>query len=360
MTLRVVVDATPLLGVRTGVGRYVEGLLSGLARLDDPGLDVVRTAFTVRGAAGLAAAAPGPRDRVVHRPAPARALQWLWARTELPRAELLTGRADVLHATNFVLPPSRAAGVVTVHDLTFDRHADTVSAASLRYRELVPRSLARAELVLCPSRAVADELGERYGLPPERVRVTPLGVAAGWAAARPPAEPGRLGLPERYLLFVGAREPRKDLPVLLAAHQAARAADPSVPDLVLTGPPGWGAVGTGDATVTGFLSDADLRAVVAGAATLVLPSRYEGFGLPLLEALACGTPVLASDIPAHREVTGGLARLFPVGDVDALAGALLALQDPASGRAERRAFAAGFTWERCAALTANAYRQAAA
>lgn len=359
--MRVGIDATPLLGVRTGIGRYVEHLVRALAGSED----LVATAFTLRGAGGLAAALPaGVRTR--HRPVPARLLQEAWARTELPPVQWLTGRVDVFHATNFVLPPTgRAAGVVTVHDLSFLRFPETVSAATLRYRALVPRSVRRAAVVCTPSEAVAAEIRATYG--PATVAVTPLGVERSWHRAERP-EPAWLrehGLPERYLLFVGTLEPRKNTPTLLAAYAAL----PDPPPLVLVGPPGWGpALDTAglspEAVVTpGYLPTDVLQSVVAGAAALVLPSTYEGFGLPPLEAFACGTSVVASDLPVIREVTGGLATLVPVGDVDALAGALagvLADDGGPAARARRREHASGWTWERCAEATRDAYRIACA
>ena len=373
--MRVALDATPLIGSRTGVGRYVAGLVPALTALADPP-EVVLTAFTVRGAGDIE---HFPGTTTSARRFPARVLQVCWGRWSLPPVEWLSGRADVFHATNFVLPPARrAAGVVMVHDLSFVRYPDTVSAASLRYRDLVPRSVRRAEVVVTPTETTAAEVADYYGLHPERVLPTPLGVDPAWATATAPDAHwlGQRGLPERYLLFVGNREPRKNLPVLLRAHAALRASRPDVPPLVLAGPPGWGAGGagpgaTGDATdavvIAGYLSDDDLPRVVAGAACLALPSRCEGFGLPALEALACGMPVVVSDLPVLREVTGGLASYVPVGDTDALAGALAdALADDGGGgrglaaRAARRRWAAGWTWDRCAQATRAAYVQAVA
>jgi glycosyltransferase involved in cell wall biosynthesis len=364
-----VLDATPLLGPRTGVGRYVEHLVRELARLDS--LELVATAFTLRGAGALPAAVP-PGVQVRHRPAPARALQAAWDRLELPPVEWLAGRADVVHGTNFVLPPlRRAAGVLTVHDLSYLRFPETVAAASLRYRTLVPRGLRRAAVVLTPSEAVADEVRAEYALG-DRVLATPLGVDAGWfeATAMPAAELAARGLPERYLLFVGNIEPRKGLPALLAAlrllHDSDRRMDPGTPPLVLAGPPGWGPalqtaeLPAGAVVSAGYLDTADLRRLVAGAALLAYPSVYEGFGLPPLEAFAAGVPVVASDLPVVREVTGELAALAPVGDAAALAAALRAtLADPGDAAA-RRARARGFTWAACAARTAEAYRLARA
>jgi glycosyltransferase involved in cell wall biosynthesis len=376
-----VLDATPLLGPRTGVGRYVEHLVRELARLDS--LDLVATAFTLRGAGALPAAVPAG-VQVRHRPAPARALQAAWDRLELPPVEWLAGRADVVHGTNFVLPPlRRAAGVLTVHDLSYLRYPETVAAASLRYRTLVPRGLRRAAVVLTPSQAVAAEVRAEYGLG-DRVLATPLGVDDGWFGATPmaAAELAARGLPERYLLFVGSVEPRKGLPALLSAlrllhdsesdsdrdsgRDSGRRTGPGTPPLVLAGPPGWGpaletaALPPGAVVSAGYLDTADLRRLVAGAALLAYPSVYEGFGLPPLEAFATGVPVVASDLPVVREVTGELAALAPVGDAAALAAAVRAtLADPGDP-APRRDRARGFSWAACAARTAEAYRLAVA
>ena len=363
--LSVWLDATPLLGVRTGIGRYTEHLLAAL--VDEPGLTVAATAFTARGAGALAVALPaGVRSRAL--PVPARLLRACWSRTEHPAVRRFAPGARVFHATNFVLPPTgRAAGVVTVHDLAYLRLPETVDAGSRALVDLVPRSLARAAVVCTPSQVVADQVLEAYRPLVREIVVTPLGVTPAWSQARPPDAQARrgLGLPDDYFLFVGTREPRKDLTTLLTAHARLRAQDgPGVPDLVLVGPDGWGAGHTPQPGVLllGYLAQDDLPVVVAGARALVLPSRDEGFGLPALEALAAGTAVVVSDIPTLLEVTGGFARSFPVGDADGLAAVLAAVPeaDPASADARaRRTHAAGFTWQRCAETTAAAYRRAA-
>ncbi len=349
--MRIGLDATPLLGRRTGVGRYTASLLAALADLGQD--ELVATAFTFRGRDGLTGVVPDG-VRVAARPAPARALQAAWARAEWPPVELLSGRADVFHATNFVLPPlRRARGVVTVHDLTYLRVPATVSAASARYRQLVPRSLQRASVVLTPSEAVAQQVRAEYA-PDAPVIATPLGVDAAWLDAGPPDDALRaaLGLPREYVLFVGTLEPRKDLRTLLAAHRLV----PGAPPLVLVGPPGWGEqVDVSGCVTPGYLSDEQLRPVVAGAAALVLPSRDEGFGLPVLEAMAVGTPVLASDLPVLREVGGDLATYAAVGDPEAFAeGLRTVLADPGE-RSARRAHAARSTWRRCAEETRAGY-----
>jgi glycosyltransferase involved in cell wall biosynthesis len=412
--MKVALDATPLLGARTGVGRYVHGLAGALAGLAGPEpQELALVPFSWRGTRDLPAVAPkGPRVRCGRRRAPARLLQAAWARLPWPPVEWLAGPVEVFHATNFVAPPTyRAATVVTIHDLTFLRYPDMVTDASARYRDLVPRALRRGAIVCAPTAAVATEVAEEYHLSPDRLVVTPLGVDDTWRHP-PPPDPTWLAahdLPDRYLLFAGNREPRKNLPTLLAAYrellaarggkagvapQPDRAATPrpgtggaapsrpdraergltgtegagvtTVPPLVLVGPSGWGeALDTaglppGAVRTHGYLPEPDIVRVVAGAAALVLPSWYEGFGLPALEALACGTPVVAADLPALREVLGDQAELVPPGDPAALAGALArVLDDPGEpARAARRARAAGFTWDNCAQATLSAYRLA--
>ncbi|MCL6538765.1 MAG: glycosyltransferase family 4 protein [Acidothermus sp.] len=366
--MKVALDATPLLGTRTGVGRYVAHITEALSEID--AVDLTLTAFTWRGR--LRRTPEIPRGARIRSPrVPARLVRAMWTRFDVPPVELFCGAVEIFHGTNFVLPPRlRAAGIVTIHDLAFVLHPDTVDAASRAYQVLVPRALRRADIVITPSQATADDLCRVYGYPPERVAVTPLGVDRAWTTARPLDAAARAAyrVPERYFLFVGTLEPRKNLSDLLLAHRQLCATAHDAPPLVVVGPEGWGGVhvptedlATGRVIRLGFLPHEVLRALTAGATALVMPSRYEGFGLPALEALACGTPVVASDVPALREVTGGLARYFPVGDPEALADALRHAEHDREDRdaeARRRAWATEFTWERCAHLTIEAYRRA--
>ena len=354
----VLVDGTPLLGQRSGVGRYTAALLAELATRKDVDLTVV--AFTARGQVALRTAVPdGVRVRSL--PVPARALRAAWRRRLWPPIELLASSADVLHATNFVLPPARhARGVVTVHDLAFLDRPDELAPQQRDLPELVRSAVTRAAVVCTPTAAVANQVAARLNVSPERIMVTPLGVDPSWrtATAPDPALRATLRLPPRYLLFVGTIQPRKGLDVLLDAH----AARPELPPLVLAGPAGWGAPLVAGPRVhpVGYLADVDLRAVVAGAAALVMPSRDEGFGLPVLEAMATGTPVVCSDLPALREIAGGLATLVPPGDRPALTAALCAVHtaglDP-SGAAARRAHSTRYSWQACADATVRAYRR---
>jgi glycosyltransferase involved in cell wall biosynthesis len=367
--VRIGLDATPLLGPRTGVGRYTEELLRGLAGdAGNAGDHVVATAFTFRGVEGLRAAVP-PSVEVRARRMPARLLRELWRRTDVPPVSWSTGRVDLFHATNFVLPPvGRAVGVVTVHDLSFLRTRGAVDAASLAYRELVPRSIGRAAMVLTPSQAVADEITAEYGTDPARVVATPLGVAPAWLDAGRP-DPGWLaarGLPADYVVAVGTLEPRKGLQTLVDAFDQLLRSDLEAPHLVLVGPQGWGSaldlsrLPAGTVHLTGFLGDDELRQVVAGSRGLAFPSLYEGFGLPPLEALACGRPVVVSDLPVMHEVLGEHGRYVPVGDVDALAEAIRRLprEDDVQEQAARRRHASEFTWARFARQTRAAYATA--
>lgn len=361
--MRITLDATPLLGPRTGIGRYVQHLVEELpGALERRGLDasVGATTWTARGGAlqGLPAGVRQVGPRV-----PARVLRELWRRRDVPPIEALVGRTDVFHGTNFVSPPTRRAReLVTVHDLTYLHHADTVSAASLAYRALVPRALARGAHVLTPSAAVASSVRDEYGLDADRVTATPLGVDDAWFGAVPPSAAWLTarGLPADYLVFVGSLDPRKNLRTLLRAHDALRAGSRDAPALVLAGPAGreTGLADRDGVHLTGWLDDAELRTLVAGARALVLPSLDEGFGLPVLEALACGRPVVVADVPALREVAGVHAVAAPPTDVDALADALaraLALPDDDDARRGRRDRAGLFTWAACADRTVDAY-----
>ncbi len=373
--MKVGIDATPLLGPRTGVGTYTANLVRELAVVGPDRVRVVATAFTARGAGGLASQLPAGVD-VHSRPVPARALRAAWLRTAQPTAELLTGPVDVFHGTNFVVPPlRRARGVVTIHDLGYLRNPDTVARASLAYRDLVSLALRRGAVVCTPSRAVAAQVADAYAIPGSRIHPTPLGVEPSWLEMGHQKKGDRVegegvgapDLPAAYLLAVGTLEPRKNLRLLLDVYRLAAARRVELPPLVLAGGQGWGDAldlgGLPERAVRflGHVPFARLQQVVAQATALLFPSIDEGFGLPPLEALACGTAVVCSDLDVTREVLGDQAAFAdPRSPEQFLAAVERSLDDPVGTPESRRQHAAGFTWSACAQATVRAYDHALA
>jgi glycosyltransferase involved in cell wall biosynthesis len=372
--MRVALDAYPLLGRRTGVGTYVMRLAEGLLRLPG-GPDLVLPTASVRPPVMPPSLA---RAEHHHVRVPFRLVQSLWDRGGFPPAEWLVGSdLDVFHATNFVAPPlQRTPLVTTVHDLSYLRYPAGVDERVQRYQAWVPETIRRSRFVICDSSATAAEVGDVYGLASDRVIAIPLGVDPSWHTAQVPSSTWLTehGLPGRYLVAVGASATRKRIDLLLAAVQRARRDDDSVPPLVVVGDApaeaAHAAAAAGDAVFVGHLEDEVLRAVVAGAAALVFPSAYEGFGLPLLEAMAAGTPVVASDLAVHREVCGDHGTLVDLdavttpGDAVArLAAALITASRTPAGPGEvaaARAWAASFTWDHTAAATLAVYEAARA
>ena len=372
--LRVAIDATPLLGRRTGVGVFCSGLLWGVAR--QSGLAVSAFAVSWRRRRDIEHLLPRG-VRAGQRAMPARPLQAAWGRADLPPVEWFIGPAEVVHGTNFVVPPARrAATVLTVHDLTVVRYPELCDRATLVFPELVRRAVRRGAWVHTPSAFVAGEVIDVFGAHPDRVRAVPSGtpvVTPAPADAGPvPACP--VALPPgttRYVLAIGTAEPRKDLPGLVRAFEQV-AADRSDLALVLVGQGGWGAApldraiedsAFGSRIVrAGWLDDPSLAAALGSAAALAYPSVYEGFGFPPLQAMAAGVPVVATRAGALPEVLGDAAVLVGARDADALAGALGEVLDSEDLRATLIARgaerAAGYTWDRCATGMAALYRDA--
>ena len=263
-------------------------------------------------------------------PIPRRVLYESWLRLALPSVERQLGPVDVVWASSMIPVPTAAPLVVTVHDLGF---LDQPEHNSRRGRSFFPRAWAivceRARIVVCPSQVVANDC-RRHGINGARLRVVPWGVSPPLSTADG-AEAVRVGfgLPERFALWVGTLEPRKNLPGLVEAVRRV-----SGLDLAVVGPPGWNLDGAdvlaplGDRVHRlGVVDDYQLSALYRAASVFVYPSFLEGFGLPVLEAMAHGTPVVASAGTATAEVAGGTARLVDPYDSGAIADAIEAALD---------------------------------
>ena len=384
---KVAVDVLALWEPLTGVGWTLHQLLAHLAgrrelSLRLYGLSLVRAPGIPEPPQPLP---EGPAlERVVYDVPDDLVVGQRWLVPFLRRMEPLLLRADGNQATwapNYILPPPfRRADlplVATVHDLAYRKVPWAVRPDTLEaMREVLDRTLHEATLLVTPTAAVRDDLVAFGVAAAERVRpihhglgmVAAAGRAGEAAGAAPPA-----GTPRRYCLHVGTVEPRKNLPALLAAWRLLRAAGDEPPPLVLAGQLGWKSEGLardiraaadeGWLLHFGYVGTDELVALYRGAAVVALPSWYEGFGLPVVEAMALGAPVLLSDIPVFHEVAGDAALYAPPADPAAWAAALarlLADEPLRRDLAERgRRRAEGFTWQRAADEMAAVLAEAA-
>jgi glycosyltransferase involved in cell wall biosynthesis len=324
--LRVGLDVTPLLGARTGIGVFTAELVERLARRSD--VEVVAWATTWRGRADLDSALPAG-VRSITRPLPARPARAAWKRVNHPRIERWTGPLDVVHSPNYVVPPARAPMVTSVHDLTFLHHPEMCTADTLAYPSLLRRAARRGAWFHVDADAIADEVVELLRVPRERVFTVPL--APSPVADADPAVGRSLAGGSDYVLALGTVEPRKDLPSLVEAFDLLADHHPEL-RLVIAGPDGWGAAALDEAlarsarrdhiTRLGWVADDERAALLRGATALAYPSRYEGFGLPPLEAMSVGVPVVATSVGALPETCGDAALLVPPGDSRQLAEAI--------------------------------------
>jgi len=389
--LRVAVEATSMLGARSGVGIMATALVQRLAAY--PGLELTALAVTWRGRKDLAPLLPLGVALHTTR-TPARLAHLLWQRVEYPAVRGF----DVVHGPNFVVPPVgrswpwagrsarsgsertqpvRGAQLVTVHDLGPWHFPHLVDRHSRAYPRLLARAVARGAHVHTVSRFVADEVMEATGIGAERVHV----IANGFD---PPPIPEPLAAPTNpeadswpvggrpYVLALGTIEPRKDLPTLVQAMADVWRHHPDL-CLVVAGQRGWGAdafdeacrrVHAGDrVSVLGYVSSDERERLLRGAQCLAFPSIYEGFGLPPLEAMARGLPVVATTAGAVPEVCGDGAALVPPQDPAALAEALLSVVG--DDQRAQSLIAAGhrrvkvFSWNTMASEMAALYRRLA-
>ncbi|MFP5346584.1 MAG: glycosyltransferase family 4 protein [Actinomycetes bacterium] len=299
-------------------------------------------------------------------PLPRPLLYEAWHRLRWPAVQTATGPVDVVHATTFAIPPKRGPLVVTVHDLAFLADPQHFTRRGNRFfRRGLELTKREADLVVVPSTATLQEC-VAAGVDEDRLRLVPHGVRhLPVAEDRAGAVRRRLGLDRPYVLWCGTLEPRKNLPTLLTAFAAVARTRPEL-DLALVGPTGWGDAGLGSAPpervrLVGFLDDPDLHAVYAGARAFCYPSIREGFGMPVLEAMSHGVPVVTSSGTPMEELVGEAGIAVPALDTDGVAEALLTATGPAHDDLARRARerAGRYSWERAADQLATVYREVA-
>ncbi len=385
--MHIAIDYTPAVRQRAGIGRYTRGLVHALAELDRTNR---YTLFCVGQGSEDAPARqprlPGHEDgwpanftfKVTNLPA-----RWLtagWHKLKLPlHVERLAGDCDIFHSPDFTLPPLRsAAGVVTIHDLSFLRLPEFADPGLREYlSKSVPDSVARARRVLADSENTRLDLMELLNVPADKISVVTPGVGPEFRPVRDTVQLNevreRYHLPQWFILFVGTIEPRKNLARLISAYGQLRRQTGLPHALVLAGSQGWLSQGIYDQAAKegltehvlfpGFVADEDLPALYTLADLLTFPSLYEGFGIPPLEAMACGTPVVASNNSSLPEATGSAALLVDAEDMEGLADAMARVLGDAALRARLsdlgRAQAARFTWRSAAETLLHAYEATA-
>jgi len=369
--MHICLDFRPALRRGTGVGTYVHNLALALSK------DFPEDSYTVFSASwkdrlnGLdACGALAVSDWKI----PVRALDWAWHRWQSPAVERFVGSVDIAHSPSpMLLPARRARTVITIFDCHFLRHPEDVFGPVQRhYVPLAQQSAARADAIVVGSRSAASEVEEVLGTPADKIAVIPLGVEElFFEASGDLAEPllRQHSIKAPFLLFAGRRERRKDLATLLLAVDELARTDREI-RLVLVGPdaPGWeetwAAAPPNARALTHILPHQPveaLAALYAAAAAVVMPSRWEGFGLTGLEAMATGTPVVAARVGSLPEVLGDAALFAESGDATDMAGQCRnLLDDPQlAGRLRDagREHARGFRWSETARQTHELYRR---
>jgi len=361
--LRVLFNASAVPPRPAGAGVYALELAAALARRDDVDLTVASARQAPAGASILPSPAGGPLSAA------------LWEQARLPML-MRQAEFDVYHGAHFAVPlAARIPCVATVHDLTFYRLPARYSPGRRAYYRLLAQTAKTADWLIVPSRAVAGDAVRYLGYSPAKMRVVHEAARTGLAPAADDevdALRRRLGIERPYLLCVGTAEPGKRAVDAVRALTLLKGEGRDI-SLVLAGNEGPLSMALGgearrlgveDRVVfAGYVPDTELAALYTGAVALVFPSLYEGFGLPPLEAMACGTPVIATDRPAMNEVLDEAAIFVPLRDPAAICREASRLIESESWRTEwahrGRECAAGYGWERAAAETMDVYREVA-
>jgi glycosyltransferase involved in cell wall biosynthesis len=380
--MRIAIDYSAAVNQRAGIGRLVRNQVLALAEVDHDNDYRLVYARPNRGSTPQFPKAVNFSRREVG--LGERWLTILWHRAKVPvPADWLSGPVDLYHCPDFVLPPlRRARGILTVHDLAFLMRPDCADHRLRAYlEEVVPRSVRRADFIIADSENTRNDLVVLLGVKSSSVAVVPGGVEDRFTRIRDADQlqraRARLGVGDApFVLSIGVIEPRKNLNGLMDAFRVLKehANTPADLKLVLAGGKGWlyddiyqhhaESPVRDDILLPGFVSDDLLPAIYSAAEALAFPSLYEGFGLPILEAMACGTPVVASRASCLPEVAEGAALLVDPNNIDGLASALeLALMDvDVRTRLIQQGLqrAAQYTWTRAAEQLLGVYRSVAA
>ncbi len=372
--MRVGLDGYPLASPPTGVGHYTLELAQALALLAPEDSFELISPFPFEASIQRRLANDSPSNLAGVNPRSATLNRRWWA-AGLP-LYLRRNPVDLFHGTNYDVPLwNRKQTVVTIHDLSILLHPESHEPHLVRRaRRRLPLMTGAATMVITPSESVKREVCEHLHVSADKIVVTPEAPRRSFHPV-PIEETAqtreRLGVEPKFILFVGTIEPRKNLLTLVRAFDSLLRNSAISPQLVIAGSEGWlmddlfSFINVSEikdrVRFTGYLSDADLCALYSSCRICVYPSLYEGFGLPPLEAMACGAPVITSDIPAILETVGTAASLVDPLDMNALAKAMLDLWNDEGGRrqlcntGQRRA--ATFSWEQTAKLTYDVYQE---
>ena len=375
--MRVIFNVDAITAPLTGIGRYALELARGLAHHEE--IEELRLYSAYRWVDDPAHALAANRTIAAIRrnvPFKTQALElYQQIRGGLFRLHTRRMKGFLLHTPNYVLMPFDGPALTTVHDLSWLSYPDAHPVERVKFLDRhLPKTLARADLVLTDSEFIAAEIATRFALPRAKIRAIPLGVDAAYhprTAEEILATLARHRLEHSaYLLVVATLEPRKNLARLVRAYAALPTATKARHPLVIVGARGWlnhelertltPLEAAGTVRRLGYVGEDELPALYAGAHAFAFPSLYEGFGLPVLEAMASGVPVLTSNVSSLPEVAGDAALLVDPNDEDALREGLVRLLDDSAWRtnASARGLARSrdYPWSRCVDATIDAYR----